>query len=87
MFGPQPRSYAYRLPKKVIRGALRHALTQKFGEAAVVVVDQLAVEEPRTRLEPPAAVSRSPDWVRLPVTLRAGSTPAMAAATSVKIRT
>ena len=49
MFGPQPRSYAYRLPKKVIRGALRHALTQKFLEAVVVVVDELAVAEPRTR--------------------------------------
>ncbi len=49
VFGPQPRSYAYRLPKKVIRGGLRHALTQKFLEAVVVVVDTLAVEEPRTR--------------------------------------
>ena len=49
VFGPQPRSYAYRLPKKVIRGALRHALTQKFRDAVVVVVDALAVEEPRTR--------------------------------------
>ena len=49
VFGPQPRSYAYRLPKKVIRGALRHALTQKFKDAVVVVADELAVEEPRTR--------------------------------------
>jgi large subunit ribosomal protein L4 len=49
VFGPQPRSYAYPLPKKVIRGGLRAALTQKFHEAAVVVVDQLAVDEPRTR--------------------------------------
>ena len=49
VFGPQPRSYAYRLPKKVIRGALRHALTQKFRDAVVVVVDELAVSEPRTR--------------------------------------
>ena len=49
VFGPQPRSYAYRLPKKVIRGALRAALTQKLRDAAVVVVDRLAVEEPRTR--------------------------------------
>ena len=49
VFGPQPRSYAYRLPKKVIRGGLRAALTQKFRDAAVLVVDQLAVEEPRTR--------------------------------------
>ena len=49
VFGPQPRSYAYRLPKKVIRGALRHALTQKLRDAVVVVVDALAVSEPRTR--------------------------------------
>ncbi len=49
VFGPQPRSYAYSLPKKVIRGGLRAALTQKFKDAAVLVVDQLAVEEPRTR--------------------------------------
>lgn len=49
VFGPQPRSYAYPLPKKVIRGGLRAALTQKFHDAAVLVVDQLAVDEPRTR--------------------------------------
>ena len=49
VFGPQPRSYAYRLPKKVIRGALRNALTQKFRDAVVLVVDELAVSEPRTR--------------------------------------
>ena len=49
VFGPQPRSYAYPLPKKVIRGALRHALTQKLRDAVVVVVDALAVSEPRTR--------------------------------------
>ena len=49
VFGPQPRSYAYRLPRKVIRGALRSALTQKFQAGEVLVVDQLAVDEPRTR--------------------------------------
>ena len=49
VFGPQPRSYAYPLPKKVIRGGLRAALTQKFKEAGVLVVDQLSAEEPRTR--------------------------------------
>ena len=30
MFGPQPRSYAFELPKKVRRGALRAALAQKL---------------------------------------------------------
>ena len=49
VFGPQPRSYAYPLPKKVIRGGLRAALTQKFKEEGILVVDQLSVEEPRTR--------------------------------------
>lgn len=49
VFGPQPRSYAYPLPKKVIRGGLRAALTQKFKEQGILVIDQLAAEEPRTR--------------------------------------
>jgi large subunit ribosomal protein L4 len=49
VFGPQPRSYAYPLPKKVIRGGLRAALTQKFREEGILVVDQLSAEEPRTR--------------------------------------
>ena len=49
VFGPHPRSYAYPLPKKVIRGGLRAALTQKFKEEGVLVVDQLSAEEPRTR--------------------------------------
>ena len=49
VFGPQPRSYAYPLPKKVIRGGLRAALTQKFREEGILVVDQHSAEEPRTR--------------------------------------
>ena len=49
VFGPQPRSYAYRLPKKVVLGGLRAALAQKFQDGEVLVVDQLAVDEPRTR--------------------------------------
>ena len=50
VFGPQPRDYGYRLPRKVIRGALRAALTQKFKDGGVLVVEQLGVDEPRTRL-------------------------------------
>ena len=42
VFGPQPRSYDYQLPKKVERGALRAALAQKFRDGQVVVVDILA---------------------------------------------
>ncbi|HEX2311955.1 MAG TPA: 50S ribosomal protein L4, partial [Vicinamibacterales bacterium] len=42
VFGPQPRSYEYALPRKVERGALRAALGQKLGEGVVTVVDALA---------------------------------------------
>ena len=48
VFGPQPRSYAYSLPKKVVRRALRAALVQKLHDGAVTVVDQLSVDEPKT---------------------------------------
>ena len=49
VFGPHPRSYGYRLPKKVVRGALRAALTEKFAAGGILVVDRLGVDEPRTR--------------------------------------
>ena len=49
VFGPQPRSYDYRLPKKVERGALRSALAQKLQENAVVVVDALNAGEIKTK--------------------------------------
>ena len=49
MFGPQPRSYSFQLPKKVERGALRAALAQKFRDGQVIVVDILAPGEFRTK--------------------------------------
>ncbi|HZB25584.1 MAG TPA: 50S ribosomal protein L4 [Vicinamibacterales bacterium] len=49
VFGPQPRSYAYDLPKKVRRGALRAALAQKLQDGALVVVDKLASSDRRTK--------------------------------------
>lgn len=49
VFGPQPRSYAYRLPKKVELGALRAALAQKLKDARVVVVDALAASDIKTK--------------------------------------
>jgi large subunit ribosomal protein L4 len=49
VFGPQPRSYDYRLPKKVERGALRAALAQKVHEGALVVVDALTAEQTKTK--------------------------------------
>ena len=41
VFGPQPRSYEYQLPRKVKLGALRAALAQKVRDGVVIVVDTL----------------------------------------------
>ena len=49
VFGPQPRSYEYQLPKKVEKGALRAALSQKLQDGEVIVVDALAVEQVKTK--------------------------------------
>jgi large subunit ribosomal protein L4 len=49
VFGPQPRSYEYQLPKKVEKGALRAAISQKLQDGAVVVVDALSVPEIKTK--------------------------------------
>ncbi len=49
VFGPQPRSYEYQLPKKVEKGALRAALAQKLRDQQVIVVDALSVGEIKTK--------------------------------------
>jgi large subunit ribosomal protein L4 len=49
VFGPQPRSYAYDLPKKAERGALRSAFAQKMQDKALVVVDELTASEVKTK--------------------------------------
>ena len=50
VFGPQPRSYEYQLPKKVERGALRAALAQKLKDGALVVVDGLSASAIKTKV-------------------------------------
>jgi large subunit ribosomal protein L4 len=49
VFGPQPRSYEFHIPRKVEKGALRAALTQKIRDGAVIVVDALSVTEIKTK--------------------------------------
>jgi large subunit ribosomal protein L4 len=49
VFGPQPRSYDFDLPKKVRRGALRSALAQKLQDGALLVVDKLESAEAKTK--------------------------------------
>lgn len=46
---PHPRSYAKDMPRKMRRAALRSALSAKASEAAIVVVEDIKVEEPKTR--------------------------------------
>ena len=50
VFGPHPRSYEQRLPTRMKRLALHGALTSKFGDGAVKVVDELGLDEPKTRV-------------------------------------
>jgi large subunit ribosomal protein L4 len=47
---PHPRKYTQSMPLKMRRAALRSALTVKASEAGVVLVDNLAVAEPKTKL-------------------------------------
>jgi large subunit ribosomal protein L4 len=49
VFGPQPRSYDYALPKKVERGALKAALMARLRESAVVVVSELKADAVKTK--------------------------------------
>ncbi len=49
VFGPQPRSYAFTMPKKAELGALRAALSQKVQDGQLVVVDALAATEVKTK--------------------------------------
>jgi large subunit ribosomal protein L4 len=46
---PRPRSYDFKLSKKVERGALRSALAEKIKAGEVILVDALGVNEPRTK--------------------------------------
>jgi large subunit ribosomal protein L4 len=48
--GPVPRSYAYALPKKMILGALRSALSAKFAEQKLTVVDAWQLESHKTKI-------------------------------------
>jgi large subunit ribosomal protein L4 len=48
-FGPQPRSYAFRMPRKQRRLAIKSALTAKLQDGELVVVDSIAFDAPKTK--------------------------------------
>lgn len=49
VFGPTPRSYAYKLPRKVRRLALRSALSRKVANDQLIVIDELQFDVPKTK--------------------------------------
>ncbi len=49
VFGPTPRSYAYKLPKKVRRLAIKSALSTKVVENNIVVLEDLVLNAPKTK--------------------------------------
>ncbi len=49
IFAKQPRDYSYRLPKKAIRLATRMAMASKLEDSEVVLIDELAFAEPKTK--------------------------------------
>ena len=48
-FGPKPRDYSYKLPRKVRRLAMKSALSSKVIDNSIIVLDQLMMDEPKTK--------------------------------------
>jgi len=49
VFGPKPRDYSYQIPKKAKRNALKSALAMKLKENKIIIVDNLELDEPKTK--------------------------------------
>ncbi|MBQ9263836.1 MAG: 50S ribosomal protein L4 [Clostridia bacterium] len=50
VFAPQPRDYVIKVPKKVRRLAMKSALTSKYNEGSIVVVDEIKLKDAKTKL-------------------------------------
>ena len=50
VFAPQPRDYVVKVPKKVRRIAMKSALTTKFNEGSIIVVDEIKLADAKTKL-------------------------------------
>lgn len=50
VFAPKPRDYSQKLPKKMRRQAMYSALSSKVNSNEIIVLDQLTLEQPKTRL-------------------------------------
>lgn len=47
--GPQPRDWSYQIPKKMRRGAIRAALSERLREGGVIVIDDFSLQHHKTR--------------------------------------
>ena len=47
--GPQPRDWSYNMPKKMRRGALRSALSERVREGNVIVIEGWSLDKPKTK--------------------------------------
>ncbi|WP_342753104.1 50S ribosomal protein L4 [Shouchella clausii] len=68
VFGPTPRSYSYKLPKKVRRLAIKSALSSKVKDSELVVLDDLKLEAIKTKAMKDVLASLSVDSKALVVT-------------------
>ena len=50
IFGPKPRSYAFSLPKKMRKAALRSVLSSKLRDNQLTVLDKIELDAPKTKL-------------------------------------
>ena len=66
--GPKPRDYSQRTPKKMVRLALRSALSDRAAEGKVIVVDDWGITEPKTKTGVAAARGARPAHARASAT-------------------
>jgi large subunit ribosomal protein L4 len=50
VFGPTPRDYSYSMPKKARAAALRSALTRRYNDGGLRVIDRFGIEHPKTKV-------------------------------------
>ena len=46
--GPQPRDWSYQMPKKMRRGALRSALSERLREGNLIIIEDFGIQNPKT---------------------------------------
>ncbi len=47
--GPQPKDWSYKMPKKMRRGAIRSALSERLREGNLIIIDDFSIENPKTK--------------------------------------